>query len=690
MKKMRKLMCAVLVIAMVITILPVSFAAEDTELTRMVKLAKVRLQIPEEYTEFESSKSIRGTRNIYSLIWKTADEEEPEEIKVTIRDDGLILSYYCSGDRMGRNSGFAEIEKEEAEKKAEEWINRVYPGYLENLGEPVINVPTFFNNDYSVNYYRIINGIEFFDHIYVDVNKYNGKITYASANWETTKNIAKPENVIGEEKAAEILGKEMGFEISYRKLPKENRAILVYSPKETGIELDALTGERFVRTYIDDSDDLATEEDAATPEAPMTGGSAGGGVTMDKNESNVTLTEKELEGIKEVESLLSKSDIASIIKRMSGTDVASFTVKGVSYRKREDMGKEKYFAYVTLIHENGSGEVTLNAETGELISLYSYKYSDSRGKNEKSREAMKIVCENFIGNWAKDVKDNLVEKSYSDYGGYFNFVQDVDGIPYHENSVYMRVDPYSGKITSYNKYWDHETEFESADGIISAEDAAKIYVTAAEVILDYERNNISRASGEAQKLDLIYRLKKSFNFVSAKDGKLLDWNLEPYDKDEEEEYAMPSDLSGHWLEKVAEKLAKNGIVVYNGESFRPDDMITYKEAKELAEKFNLSYLFAYYGERNELENEFEDNDKLTRETAVVYIVDMKGYESAAKINGIYKTGFADEGSISPGRLGYVAIAKGLGIVSGVNGKFEPQRNITRAEFVMMLYNSLGK
>ncbi len=690
---MKKLMCMMLVIAMVITILPVSFAAEDSELTRMVKLAKVRLQIPEEYTEFESSKSIRGTRDIYNLIWKTADEEEPEEIKVTIRDDGLILSYYCSGDRMGRNSGFAEIEKEEAEKKAEEWINRVYPGYFESLGEPVIYEPSFFNNDYSVNYYRKINGIEFFgDRIYVDVNKYNGKITYASASWETTKNIAKPENTIGEEKASEILGNEMGFELRYKKLRDENRAVLVYRPRETGIELDAVSGERFIREYTDDAEDSVTEE-GETPEAPMTGGAAGGGVTMDKNESNVTLTDKELEGIKEVESLLSKSDIASIIKRMSGTDVASFNVKSVSYRKRGEEGKEKYFAYVTLYHENGSGDVTLDAETGELLSLYSYRWDVSnKGKTAKSREAMKITCENFIGNWAKDIKDSIMEESYSDYGGYFNFVQDVNGIPYDENSVYMNVNQYTGKITSYNKYWNNEIEFESADGIISKEDAAKAYTDAAEITIDYAKNKISRASGEAQKLDLIYRLKKSFNFVSAKEGKLLDWNLEPYDKEEEEEYAMPSDLSGHWLEKVAEKLAKNGIVVYNKESFRPDDAITYKEAKEIAEIFNMSSYYRYYynGSEVEFDNEPKDEDKLTREKAVIYIVNMKGYESAAKIQGIYKTGFADEADITSGMTGFVAIAKGLGIVSGVNGKFEPQRNITRAEFVMMLYNSLGK
>ena len=692
MKRMRKLMCMVLAVAMVITILPTSLAAEDTELTKMVKLAKGRLEIPEEYTEFESSKSVRGTRNIYSLHWETADEEEPEKIDVTIRDDGLILYYYNS-DSTGRNSGFAEIEKEEAEKRAEEWINRVYPGYFEKLDKPNITEPSFFNNEYSIMYSRVINGIVYaYDSIYVTVNKFDGKIRYASVNWETTNNIAKTENVIGEEKAGEILGKEMGFELSYRKLQKENRAMLVYSPKETGIELDATTGERFERIYTDESDDVLMEEEGVS-EAPMTGGSASGGATTEKNEANVTLTEKELEGIKEIESLLSKSDISSIIKRMAGTDVASFNVKGVRYIKRGEEGKEKYIAYVMLYHENGSGDVTLDAETGELLSLYSYRWDvNNKGKNPKSREAMKITCENFIGNWAKDIKDELMEKSYSGTGGYFTFVQDVDGIPYNENSVYMNVDRYTGKITSYNKYWNDEIEFEGKDGIITAEDAAKTYVAAAEVVLDYERNNISRASGEAQKLDLIYRLMKNFNFVSAKEGKLLDWNLEPYDKEEEEEYAMPSDLSGHWLEKVAEKLAKNGMVVYNKENFRPDDAITYKEAKEIAEIFNMSSYYRYYYNSSEVEfdNEPKDEDKLTREKAVLYIVNMKGYEKAAKIQGIYKTGFADEADITPGMTGFVAIAKGLGIVSGVNGKFEPQRNITRAEFVMMLYNSLGK
>ncbi|NLZ90417.1 MAG: hypothetical protein GX918_00695, partial [Clostridiales bacterium] len=58
--------------------------------------------------------------------------------------------------------------------------------------------------------------------------------------------------------------------------------------------------------------------------------------------------------------------------------------------------------------------------------------------------------------------------------------------------------------------------------------------------------------------------------------------------------------------------------------------------------------------------------------------------------GIFVTGFKDQGSISPELVGYVAIAKGLGIVGGSGGYFNPRASLTRAEAAVMLYNYLTR
>ncbi len=54
---------------------------------------------------------------------------------------------------------------------------------------------------------------------------------------------------------------------------------------------------------------------------------------------------------------------------------------------------------------------------------------------------------------------------------------------------------------------------------------------------------------------------------------------------------------------------------------------------------------------------------VTREDAVKFVIRSLGFqETTADIKGIFVTGFKDQGSIGPELVGYVAIAKGLGIV----------------------------
>ena len=91
---MKKMLCLVLCIAMVLSLGVNAFAAEDSELTRVVKIAKGRLQIPEELTEFYSNASNAVGQKSYSLTWATKDAERRREISVSILSSGEILSYF--------------------------------------------------------------------------------------------------------------------------------------------------------------------------------------------------------------------------------------------------------------------------------------------------------------------------------------------------------------------------------------------------------------------------------------------------------------------------------------------------------------------------------------------------------------------------------------------------------------------
>lgn len=81
--------------------------------------------------------------------------------------------------------------------------------------------------------------------------------------------------------------------------------------------------------------------------------------------------------------------------------------------------------------------------------------------------------------------------------------------------------------------------------------------------------------------------------------------------------------------------------------------------------------------------------KLTRETAVKYLLDSAGYKKFAELEGLFNCDFIDKNDINPKLAGYAAIARALKIVDG-NSYFKPKNEITRAEAAVMIYNYLKK
>jgi len=89
------------------------------------------------------------------------------------------------------------------------------------------------------------------------------------------------------------------------------------------------------------------------------------------------------------------------------------------------------------------------------------------------------------------------------------------------------------------------------------------------------------------------------------------------------------------------------------------------------------------------EGEKDPDAIITRENAVKFIIRVLNYEKVANIRGIFIVPFEDAEDIAPELEGYVAIAAGLKIVSGSGGKFNPKKELTRAEAAVMIYNCLA-
>ena len=86
-----------------------------------------------------------------------------------------------------------------------------------------------------------------------------------------------------------------------------------------------------------------------------------------------------------------------------------------------------------------------------------------------------------------------------------------------------------------------------------------------------------------------------------------------------------------------------------------------------------------------------DGRVLTRTETVRCILDAVGYGPIARLEGIFRTKFTDDASIPRADYGYVALAQGLGVVSGdTAGRFRPNASATRAQAAVMLCNLMSR
>ncbi len=217
---------------------------------------------------------------------------------------------------------------------------------------------------------------------------------------------------------------------------------------------------------------------------------------------------------------------------------------------------------------------------------------------------------------------------------------------------------------------------------------------------------MEKIAGEGQRnipeVKLVYgaRVGKPVMF-DANTGVVIDYTGAPY---KERKPAAYTDISGHYAENMINALAEQGITL-EGAEFKPDEKILQKEYLKMLSRLADYYsptpmaetseeydrLYAYLMTKGVIkEGEKNPDAFITKEDAVKFIIRAINYDEVADIKGIFISGFSDDSEINPDLIGYVAIAKGLKIVSGYNGNFNPKTELTRAQGAVVVYNYLSR
>lgn len=698
---MKKTVCWLLSAVMTVLLLPTAFAAESDGLAEAIGIAKTKIAVTEEYSEFESSiyTEENGTV-VYSLNWYTEEYgADGKNFYAEVNDKGDILRYRDRASAPDDSDPhFAKFDGEQLRTVAREWLAWVNPSWVDELPEDAAEYPDTvspYSQTASVTFYRQKNGLNYCgDYVRVTVNAENGMIVSMYSNRTYEDSAYTPDDAMGSEEAWQAYLTESPMELSYQKT-ETYRAIPVYSPKNTALCLNGRTGEEFEPFSL------------YYGEVSASGGSLENDAAADATESvsREELSESERKNLAEVEGLLSEQELRSLAEGMPYTGLADAEFYNLSYLgEKTDEETTVYKAelsYRTVGESTVWHTVRLDAKSGELLSYY--KNTDGKQDIEPtlSAEEAKRRTEVFLAAYSGAEFDRTVAEEADLTNGRYRFfyTRTENGIPYTSNRITVTIDAASGQIVSFYKRWEKEITFDSADGLISAADAADAwYAATGGLVLSYAK--AQDGTSMTPKIDLMYTRNTELpNRIDARNGVLLDWDNQPYTPQSEAEPIL-TDIAGHYAEDAIRTLFAAGVLTDEDakDGFRPDDAITCRELLSFVCGLKNGYRpiaadfseLARRAERSDLRADDPDRT-VCREEAAEWMVRALGYREVAELQGIYQTDFADADAISPERLGYVALAQGLKMVGGDEmHRFCPNDTVSRADAALMMYHYFNR
>lgn len=712
----------------------------EVEMKAALTTVKQRVKIPEELSEFTYSTGKSYGTKVFDFTWKSDKDIHNAGIKyIQVSVVGDIITryeYYDDSKASSRWSSaptLAKLTEEEILAKAEGYIKQLDPKIADSVKAEVSSF-SLFGDTADVRFYRYVNGVKVEDNDgYVTVNKNTGELYSFSASWWDNADF-KDAKAAKSEKEIEEAYKKLCTLTPYYKIStdwetKKKTVRIVYEPSFTS-EIDAFTGE--ASTIWQDMRDAdgtrfygyATVEAEEAAEYDMENPATGAGF-----DGGVVFTEAELKKIQQDENLLTAEQVFELLKKdkyaaltddyeiksyevysdkTDNDDIEEYDVvdnetgvtthvKPSSANKKEE--KENFYISVTFAakDKNFKGykniSVQLNAETGDMISMS--KYGNNRQELPKLNvEKANAVAEGAAKQYAKDIfaecKANEYntdpvaepdEERFTERDRTFYFNRYVNDIQVSGDNIYVTVDS-NNVVTGFGFTYTDDVKFPSADVLTAEEALDKLYT---QRNFNYYYTAWITKDGKVQTY-LLYKMNGFY--LNAKTGKLCNWNGEPLNERKDTRDVKYTDIKGIPQEQAILTMQKYGVTITSDSKFKPNEIITKDEFKKLLNAALSGYGVYYYDapEEEELLEESESNC-VTRTDAAVLFTQKYDSNHIAELEGIFKTPFSDVKS-SDKNIGAIAIAYAKGFIPKGDGKFNGNKQVTRAEAVQMIYDYL--
>lgn len=694
--------------------------AESKALKAAIADVKKRISIPAELDEFAYQLQSKYETDFFLLQWYKEDKKNGtyryinnktvyvSEVITVSYYDGMITSYehYDKDLPTSVKPSFAKLTVEEQEQKAKESFKKLNPDlkgnavFTRNTSSTNIKTATV---SYSVS--REEYGVEV-DNNYgsITINRDTGELIGFDMSWFVDGGtFADASEKISVEEANAIYKERKGLYASYeyfenykydpdtKEYVTERFILPVYRPENGGEnEIDAITGKytsyyddrkkysytdayKWSNSYGDYDEEICEETEA-------------------EEDYDAGFSEAELQAIDDESKYISKEKAIEILKKdkyIVFNDKLVFQSKSISsYTDEND--EVQYVLNINFKYTSSEGgdiylNVNMDAYSGEIISFSKNYYDYYNNKNKvnvtSAEKTAQAAMKYYMGDKAAQYKlvHNDYEKQPTDYV-YVRFVREVNGLEADFDYVSMTVD-FNGEVIGFN-YSYHDMEFPEPK-LVSKDTAYEKLFAHMTPELKYKSFVDLQMKSHTY---LTYIYDSSF-IINGLTGERINYGGQPYYTDEkpvEKKEITYSDVKGHKYEKEINTLLAYGIYIEpeNGR-LNPDEKITIGEFYDLENKL---FYFSIPSFKTAAERDAYRAQTLTyAELAKLYVMNFTNCKDAAEIEGIYKSPFTDIPE-NHAYCGYIAIAKAKGMVSGTNGKFNPNKGLTKGECLKLMYD----
>jgi len=352
----------------------------------------------------------------------------------------------------------------------------------------------------------------------------------------------------------------------------------------------------------------------------------------------------------------------------------------------------------------------VNALNGELLGFsLSYPTGGEEKPGLMDRRAAQKMAENFLqqiqprrfqavklDDTAPQPYPGPLKKGQNPPFQSFNYVRLVNGIPFPDEGISVTVDTVAQKITSYTLNWS-TTDFPSPQGVLNPGQAVDAFLKYRPLTLTYVQ--VFGASGPEEMRPVYQPLAAPgmtvSNILDAKTGIPLDWQGNPLSLSGALHF---KDIAGNFAEHEIDMLGQAGIFGEYGDAFHPGEKITpvsllhamLMAVNGVDENRNLTApeVIARAKNLGWLTEDPPPDGTVSRLLLAKLMVRLLDLDRVARIRGIYVLPYTDARTIAPADAGYVALCRGLGIITGDGAAFNPQHRVTRAEAAAALVRAL--